>query len=694
MSNARRETVEVGGNTSSGTEDLIASKNLLEAVFNTSTLGLHVLRSVRNDQSQIIDFDIVLTNKTSDKIAGRKVSGMRMLEGWPHTKAIGLFDKFVETAETGKPLAYEYLYEGDGVRAWFQWLATRLDDGLYVTIEDVTTRKTSEERLQHTADKLQSTFDGVPAIIALLTVTRDANHEPVDFVISAANKALSDLTGCDTQSLIGQKLTDLYPEAFRGELRDGYLRVFSTGEPLRMEFLYPGRDRWFSILVSKQVDGTGIVVAALEITEQKKAEEQKKQNQLLAELDKAKTEFFTNVSHEFRTPLTLMLGPLAELIRIFENDPAQHATVTRLKMVERNTLRLQKLVNSLLDFTRIEAGRTEAIFQPTDIGEYTALLSGNFRSAIENAGLRFLVNCESTEPVYINQDMWEKIVLNLLSNAFKFTFAGKIEVTLKSCRKHVQLQVRDSGIGISHDNLNRIFERFIRIQNARSRTFEGTGIGLALVKELVKIHGGSIKVKSSEGKGSAFIVSIPKGKSHLPAKNIHELKDKEEAGPLSAMHASEVMGWTPAIEAVHATAKEAHGHSREDQRRTILLVDDNSDIRAYVKNILGSQYLVFTANNGSTALKLISEGLRPDMILTDIMMPEVDGYSLLSQIRAHVHLSDIPVIFLSAKASEEARIDGIRRGADDFVIKPFSSMELLARIDARMRVARVVSRQS
>ena len=682
MSNA----IIQSGHPSNGSEQLIAGKNLLEAVFNTSTLGLHVLRSVRNEDSQIVDFDIVLTNKTSDAIAGRPVTGMRMLEGWPHTKEIGLFDKFVETAETGKPLLYEHLYEGDGVKAWFQWLATRFDGGLYVTIEDITSRKTNEEKLQHTADKLQSTFDGVPAIIALLDVVRNVDHEPVDFVISAANKALSDFTQRETGDLIGKTLSELYSEAFTPELRDGYLRVFATGEPLHMEFLYPGRDRWFSIHVSKQVDGTGIVVAALEITERKKAEEQRKQNQLLAELDKAKTEFFTNVSHEFRTPLTLMLGPLNELIRKCENDPAQQQALAQLRMVERNTLRLQKLVNTLLDFSRIEAGRMEAVFQPIDIGEYTALLAGNFRSAIEHAGLKFSVNCESTEPVYINQEMWEKIVLNLISNAIKFTFEGKIEVVVRSSRKHVQLHVRDTGIGISHQNLERIFQRFTRIQNARSRTYEGTGIGLALVKELIELHGGRIKVKSTEHKGSDFIVCIPKGKAHLPPRNVHEIKDKKGISPLSAVYAYEAMSWLPSTNGQSTRNGTQNGkpENADKGKRVVLLVDDNSDMREYVRSILSSLYSVATANNGSNALRMIDEGLRPDLVLTDVMMPEVDGYAILSHIRHHEQLHDIPVIFLSAKAGEEARIDGMRRGADDYVVKPFSSGELLARIDARM----------
>lgn len=665
-------------------------EGLMEAVFNTSTLGLHVLESVRNSRSEIVDFDIILTNHTSEKIAGRRVTGMRMLDGWPHTREIGLFDKFIHTTETGEPLAYEHLYEGEGIRSWFQWLATKFGDGLYVTIEDITKRKSDEESLRYTASKLQSTFDGVPAIIALLDVVRDAGSEPVDFIISAANKALSDFTKMQIRDLLGKKMTDLFPEAFRGQLKETYLTVFMTGQAAHMEFEYPNHNRWFSIFVTPQVDGRGIVVAALEITGQKNAEEQKKQNQFLAELDRTKTEFFSNVSHEFRTPLTLMLGPLNEVITKLEQRSQSSEEVIKLSMVRRNTLRLQKLVNTLLDFSRVEAGRAESIFQPTDIGEYTARLASTFRSAIENAGLRFSVLCESTEPVYINQEMWEKIVLNLLSNAFKFTFEGKIEVVLKSRAKYVQLQVRDTGIGIPSVDLDRIFERFTRVQHGKSRTFEGSGIGLALVKDLVKIHGGSIEVKSKVGEGSVFIVSIRKGKAHLPKDKILELQEKKEISSLSAIHGYEAMSWMPgASENLKKNAPSFASHDTDSslprQGKLILLVDDNSDMREYLKGILQLHFSVVTANNGTSAMDLIAGGLTPDLVITDIMMPETDGLCLLSSLRKVERLCGVPVILLSAKATEEARIEGLSCGADDYVVKPFSGAELLARIKARIK---------
>ncbi len=675
-----------GGNVlSESIDNIIAAKNLLQAVFNTSTLGLHVLRSVRDDAGAIVDFEILLTNETSDRIAGRKVSGMRMLEGWPHTKAIGLFDKFVRTVETGEMVSCEHLYEGDGIHAWFEWIASRLNDGLYVTIEDITKRKNAELSLRKVADRLQSTFDGVPALIVLMDAVFNSNGEPIDFVISSANKAMADFTKEEPADIIGKKMSELYSEAFKGELRESHLGVFKTGVPFQAEFIYPGTQKWFSLFVTKQVDGNGLVAVAIDITEQKRSEERKKENQILTELNQAKTEFFNNVSHEFRTPLTLMLGPIQDVISKLNNDPLHAPELMKLQMVNRNALRLEKLVNTLLNFAQIEAGRADALFKPTDLAEYTTLLAGNFRSTIEQAGLKFKVDCESSEPIYINQDMWEKIVLNLLSNAFKFTFDGKIEVKLRSYKKHVRLSVSDTGEGINPDNFPKIFERFTRITNSRSRSNEGSGIGLALVRELVKIHGGKITVDSKEGAGSIFTVSIPKGKDHLRPENVYEMKDKIAVSPLASVYNYEALSWDSA-----GTGHIDNPDPMAGLKPVILLVDDNSDIREYIKSILSPAHIVVTAHDGKQALELIASGLRPDLVLADLMMPEVDGYGLLKRVRENPAVSGIPFIMLSARASEVDKLKGLDAGVDDYLVKPFSSAALQAIINSRLRNRRLI----
>ncbi len=265
----------------------------------------------------------------------------------------------------------------------------------------------------------------------------------------------------------------------------------------------------------------------------------------LAEIDRAKTAFFSNVSHEFRTPLQLMLGPLEEVLPEAGErlGPERHQ---QLLTARRNALRLLKLVNTLLDFSRLEAGRVQAVYQPTDLAGLTSDIASMFRSAMDGAGLQFSVECQPiADPVFVDRGMWEKIVLNLLSNAFKFTFEGEVAISLKLVNGAVELQVRDTGVGIPDDQREKVFERFHRIERTSARTHEGTGIGLALVQELVKLHGGSVGVKSAVGVGSTFTVTIPRGKEHLPAESIHAEQSPASSAIRAEAYVEEALRWVP-----------------------------------------------------------------------------------------------------------------------------------------------------
>lgn len=271
-------------------------------------------------------------------------------------------------------------------------------------------------------------------------------------------------------------------------------------------------------------------------------EEERQRAGKLAEIDRAKTVFFNNVSHEFRTPLTLILGPIQDLLNESE-DPAHRE---QLELVQRNSLRLQKLVNALLDFSRIEAGRLKANYVPTDVAGFTAELASNFRSAIEKAGMELILQAPPlTSEVYVDRDMWEKVILNLLSNALKFTFSGTITVTLSEQATHVTLLVSDTGEGIPPEDLPHIFERFKRVEGARSRAIAGSGIGLSLVHDLVQLHGGTISVESSEGKGSTFRIMIPKGTGHLPKDRIQSI-NTAPAFTASKAHLADIDQWLDA----------------------------------------------------------------------------------------------------------------------------------------------------
>src|SRR5215472_8171978 len=312
--------------------------------------------------------------------------------------------------------------------------------------------------------------------------------------------------------------------------------------------LRPLDDNYRSFL---EMAATGILAAMVNA---ESYEAERRRAEALAELDRAKTVFFSNVSHEFRTPLTLLLGPLEDELR-------EHATENgRLVIAHRNALRLLKLVNTLLDFSRIEAGRIQAVYEPVSLGAYTAELASVFRSAIEKAGLHLIVECEFfPDPVYVDREMWEKIVLNLLSNAFKFTFVGEISVSLRRVGEMVELAVRDTGTGIPANEIPYLFERFHRVKGARGRSLEGSGIGLALVQELVKLHGGAVRVESDVDRGSTFTVTIPLGTAHLPADRIESTRPLTSTGLRAEVYVEEALRWLPEMQSPDfATQQEAH----------------------------------------------------------------------------------------------------------------------------------------
>jgi PAS domain S-box-containing protein len=434
----------------------------------------------------------------------------------------------------------------------------------------------------------------------------------------------------------------------------------------------------------------GQVSAALADAQAYAAE--RKRTQALAELDRAKTAFFSNVSHEFRTPLTLMLGPVEELLAASTTPaPIREA----LTLTHRNSLRLLKLVNSLLDFSRIEAGRAQAFYEPTDLAAFTRDLASTFRSAIERADLRYDVACADLDaPVYVDRDMWEKIVLNLLSNAFKFTLAGSIGVRLHRAGMRAVLDIIDTGVGVPAHELPRLFERFHRVENSQGRTHEGSGIGLALVHELVKQHGGSIDVRSEPGVGTQFRIALPFGTDHLPAERISSAEPGPSAPHNARAFVEEATRWLPDAVDTSAPAPLPVPRAALDQRfaatfgARVVLADDNADMRAYVRDLLTPFYDIEAVADGAQALAA-ARRQRPDLVLSDVMMPQLDGFGLLQALRADDTLRDVPVILLSARAGEEARIEGLDAGADDYLAKPFSARELLARVGALLELTQM-----
>ncbi|KAF8312813.1 hypothetical protein DL93DRAFT_2228831 [Clavulina sp. PMI_390] len=540
------------------------------------------------------------------------------------------------------------------------------------------------------------------------------------------------------------------------------LPITSEGETSEAAVLILGCNprRPFNAIYAEFIDVLRLaLMGALNAVLGREAETQRA-NQL-AQLDAAKTVFFSNASHELRTPLTLIDGPLLEAVAMLkerENDlkapgegEGQGAEMEgerkggvsaaskiagvreRLVLASRNSARLSRLIDSLMDFSKIEGGKLVGRFGPVMLAPFTADLASLFRSTIEKNGIEFNVDCDADDAsiAYIDPEMWEKIVFNLIGNAFKYTLEGKITVRVRFSPLWATFQVEDSGVGIPPEDIDRVFERFHRVTNV-SRSHEGTGIGLALTKELVRLHGGRITVTSLEQQrstntfpwdlpsstdanspdelddrphGSTFTIVIPMGHSHIPKTHlddtVHTMSSRrryargiiDEAAqwghgtpgsgevqtPSDTTTASdELLGSLGSAEAVFFT--------RED---VVLVVDDNTDMRQYIKSIFSHYCTVKEASNGEEALKLMTAGkVKPDAVVTDRMMPFLDGDGLLLAMRNSPELRGIPVVMVTAAAGEEAKLEGLLAGADDYVAKPFTAKQLLARTHLQLQIGK------
>ncbi|HEY6575277.1 MAG TPA: response regulator, partial [Mycobacterium sp.] len=436
---------------------------------------------------------------------------------------------------------------------------------------------------------------------------------------------------------------------------------------------------------------------AAEIGSARSYRAQQRRAEELAELDRAKTTFFSNISHEFRTPLTLILGPLAELRG--RTDGVDESMRSELEVIHRNGLRLAKLVNTLLDFSRIEAGRMQAHYESVDLAAVTVELASVFRSAVDRAGLNLVVDCPPLdEPVYLDHDMWEKVVLNLLSNALKFTFDGSITVRVGRQGADAVVTISDTGIGVPAAEMPRLFERFHRIETAQARSNEGSGIGLALVKELVGLHGGTITADSTEGAGTTFTIRLPFGAAHLPADALDSSGDSRGGSVNADPYVQEVLRWLPSDAASEtseipdettAFVGTVTPASASGSPPRVLVADDNADMREYLARLLRTAgYEVDLVTDGQQALERVRADL-PDLVVSDVMMPRLDGLALVAALRTDPRTAAVPVLLLSARAGQEASIEGLQAGADDYLVKPFAAAELLARVRANVELARL-----
>ncbi len=612
---------------------------------------------LRDDDGQAVGMLCVVSEDTERVIGERRMATLRDLGSDPSVgrdeeQALAFAARQLSRNLRDLPLTLTYLFDDDG--------AARL-----AAVSGIPTG--------HPAAPAMLPADGS----TIWPVQQAARGESVLVELDAAAFAdlpTGDLPGPPTQALVT-------PLQQQGGTPFGFL-VAALNRYQLLDEDYRG----FLQLVAGHL-AAGIASARSYRAQQRRAEE-------LAELDRAKTTFFSNISHEFRTPLTLMQGPVSELLA----RPAglDERAREELEVVHRNGLRLAKLVNTLLDFSRIEAGRMRARYTEVDLAAVTGELASVFRSAVERADLVLTVDCPSLdEPVFLDRDMWEKVVLNLLSNALKFTFDGSITVRVSRSDTEALVTFADTGIGVPAAEMPRLFERFHRIESTRARSNEGSGIGLALVKELVGLHGGAITADSTEGAGTTFTIRLPFGAAHLPPEAIASEGSTRASSAVAEPFVQEALRWLPRDAGAAATTA-AHTAETPDAvvasfgtPPQVLIADDNADMREYLTRILSTAgYRVHAVSDGQQALDAIrADG--PDLVVSDVMMPRLDGLALIAALRTDPRTAAVPVLLLSARAGPEASIEGLQAGADDYLVKPFVAAELLARVRANIQLARL-----
>jgi len=395
----------------------------------------------------------------------------------------------------------------------------------------------------------------------------------------------------------------------------------------------------------------------------------------LKELDSMKSRFFANISHEFRTPLTLILGPIEKLRTIVSKEAKRD-----LEMMQRNASRLQQLINQLLSLSKIESGYMKLQARELNL----IMLVNNYVQSFESLAKQKQISLsyqydEAEILVYVDQEKFEKILFNLLSNAFKFTpEGGKIKVEVEKKRSIVKISISDTGPGIPPDKLPHVFDRFYQADDSYTRDHEGTGIGLALTNELIELHHGEIAVESEVGKGATFTFSIPLGRDHLNNDDIMDINGISKVESLlSNVEIYDDRNSDNRIEEKFTTSQTDSPDL--DSKPLLLIVEDNSDLRAYIRSYLDDAYSVIEAREGEEGLKTAIETI-PNLVISDVMMPKMDGFELCAKMKSDERTSHIPVILLTARASEESKIQGLETGADDYLYKPFNHHELIIRV--------------
>jgi signal transduction histidine kinase len=395
----------------------------------------------------------------------------------------------------------------------------------------------------------------------------------------------------------------------------------------------------------------------------------------LAELDRMKSRFFANVSHELRTPLTLILAPIEELLR---SDQLPDDVRGTLSMVRENGLRLLRLINDLLDFARFEAKGAELKPRVLDLAEYVPGVIHSAGHLAEAKNLELSVNCNAgVVPAHVDADAFEKVLLNLFTNAVKFTAkGGRIDVTLRKEGGDAVIEIKDSGIGIARDDLPRIFERFAQVDGSSTRMYSGVGIGLALSRELVEAHNGSLLADSQPQHGTSMLVRLPLAETEALSTDKDEDTEVEE-DHISGLHRS-ARRTLPSTGPVEVEVPQ--------ENIDIVLVEDEPEMRRFIRGLLGSQHKLAAAPDGLAGVEMVKR-TKPKLAIVDYMLPKLNGLEVVEALRAESGLESLKILMLTARSEDDLKINVLERGANDFLTKPFSSLELRTRVVNMLRSA-------
>jgi len=687
------------------TEDIEEKRNYIEGILESSKDGITVtdisgvLKKANTAISRLLGY-------TPHELEGRHWAELFPYEEKEFTTTYGnkissggsyakdVLEKIDALFSKGKAYFECYMLRKDEILIpvgcsvyWIHDRKSQRIDGITI-VRDLSEMKKAELKLQQAYHESQEAKDYLENIISTAVdgiVTVDPQG-----MITKVNEAVEKLTGYSSEEIQGMHISQLGGYNYKAQhrsIRNVIDKIFKDERVSEFEVTWERKDGTListelnsALLKDKEGNILGGVIGVRDIGERKKIHEIEMKNA-----------FISNISHEFRTPLTLSIGPLEGLLRE-EYGKIRKETKDQVGLALRNNRRLLKLVNQLLEVTRLKSENNNLNHYKRDCNEFLSNVVDAFTFLVKkkNITLNF-TPWEDSEPFYIDPGKIERVMFNIIGNAFKFTpKGGTITVDAKRDREtedngFLKISVKDTGIGIEKEDLPHIFEKFHQAESGSSRRHEGTGIGLSLAKEFTELHGGKIEVESEYGKGSTFTIYIPLGRNHIKDQSRVQLKEE----------ADEILVTQKEIELSNLgyDQMKMKGKKPTGEKPLILFIDDNPDVRRYMTDILSKQYEIITAEDGLKGLEQLNH-YTPDLIVSDIMMPRMDGYAFCKKIKSNPGLRQIPLIFLTARADTELKIESLEEGADDYIVKPFNSKELLARVKSLLRIQALMRENS